>query len=168
MAVPRVCVCLFVYSLLPPRASTLRNIGAYVFTATQKTLYIAWPSEARRPGRLTFPDFLVLLGSHRTSDEAWSYLGLARAVAHSYERERSYESRFLIIEKSVPKKFPALRAETLSAAARPLSSRPSSAPPLMSFLRPYIDIIIVILAENASFRSYGRRNLLASNATNCS
>ena len=39
VAVPRVCVCLFVYSFLPPRASTPRNIGAYVFTATRKTLY---------------------------------------------------------------------------------------------------------------------------------
>ena len=29
----------------------------------------------------------------------------------------------------------------------------------------YIGIIIVIFAENASFRSYGRRHLLASNAT---
>ena len=29
-------------------------------------------------------------------------------------------------------------------------------------------IIIVIFAENASFRSYGRRHLLASNATNYS
>ena len=34
-----VCVCLFVYSFLPSRASTPRNIGAYVFTATRKTLY---------------------------------------------------------------------------------------------------------------------------------
>ena len=34
-----VCVCLFVYSFLPPRASTPRNIGAYVFTSTRKTLY---------------------------------------------------------------------------------------------------------------------------------
>ena len=39
VAVLRVCVCLFVYSFLPPRASTPRNIGAYVFTATRKTLY---------------------------------------------------------------------------------------------------------------------------------
>ena len=42
-------------------------------------------------GRPTFRAkffFLVLVGSHRTSSEAWSYLGLARAVAHSYERER--------------------------------------------------------------------------------
>ena len=39
VAVPCVCVCLFVYSFLPLRASTPRNIGAYVFTATQKTLY---------------------------------------------------------------------------------------------------------------------------------
>ena len=70
VAVPRVCVCLFIYSFLPPRASTPRNIGAYVFTATRKALYIA--------------------------------------------------------------------------------------------------IRIVIFAENASFRSYGRRHLLASNATNCS
>ena len=30
----------------------------------------------------------------------------------------------------------------------------------------YIGIIIVIFAENASFRSYGRRHLLAPNATN--
>ena len=30
----------------------------------------------------------------------------------------------------------------------------------------YIGIIIVIFAENASFRSYGRRHLLALNATN--
>ena len=42
-------------------------------------------------GRPTFRGnfiFLVLVGSHRTSSEAWSYLGFARAVAHSYERER--------------------------------------------------------------------------------
>ena len=32
----------------------------------------------------------------------------------------------------------------------------------------YIAIIIVIFDENASFRSYGRRHLLAPNATNCS
>ena len=32
----------------------------------------------------------------------------------------------------------------------------------------YIAIIIVIFAENASFRSYSRRYLLAPNATNCS
>ena len=32
----------------------------------------------------------------------------------------------------------------------------------------YIAITIVIFAENASFRSYNRRHLLASNATNCS
>ena len=32
----------------------------------------------------------------------------------------------------------------------------------------YIAITIVIFAETASFRSYGRRHLLASNATNCS
>ena len=32
----------------------------------------------------------------------------------------------------------------------------------------YIAITIVIFAENASFRSYDRRHLLASNATNCS
>ena len=38
VAVPRVCG-LFVYSFLQPRASTSRNIGAYVFTATRKTLY---------------------------------------------------------------------------------------------------------------------------------
>ena len=31
----------------------------------------------------------------------------------------------------------------------------------------YIAIIIVIFAENASFRSYGQRYLLAPNATNC-
>ena len=30
----------------------------------------------------------------------------------------------------------------------------------------YIGIIIVIFTENASFRSYGRRHLLAPNATN--
>ena len=64
------CVCACVCSFLPPRASKPRNIGAYVFTATQKTLYIA--------------------------------------------------------------------------------------------------IIIVIFAENASFRGYSRRHLVASNATNCS
>ena len=53
------------------------------------------PSEAGRLGRPGPPHFscqffffLVLVGSHRTSSEAWSYLGLARAVAHSYERER--------------------------------------------------------------------------------
>ena len=68
VAVPR--VWLSVRSFLPPRASTPRNIGVYVFTVTRKTLYIA--------------------------------------------------------------------------------------------------IRIVIFAENASFGSYGRRNLLASNATNCS
>ena len=28
------CVCVSVRSLLPPRASRLRNIGKYVFTAT--------------------------------------------------------------------------------------------------------------------------------------
>ena len=51
VAVPRVCVCVCVcvslcvcvcvclYSFLPPRASTPRNTGAYVFTATRKTLY---------------------------------------------------------------------------------------------------------------------------------
>ena len=39
MAVPRVCVCLFVV-FVPPRASRPRNIGTYVFTAAQK-LYIA-------------------------------------------------------------------------------------------------------------------------------
>ena len=32
----------------------------------------------------------------------------------------------------------------------------------------YIAITIVIFAENASFRSYGQRHLLVSNATNCS
>ena len=36
MAVPRVCVS--VPSFTPPRASRPRNIGTYVFTATQKTL----------------------------------------------------------------------------------------------------------------------------------
>ena len=41
-----VCVCVYVcvcsyYSFLPPRASTPRNIGAYVFTVTPKTLHIA-------------------------------------------------------------------------------------------------------------------------------
>ena len=41
VAVPCVRVCLFVYSFLPPCASEPRNIGAYVFTATRKTLYIA-------------------------------------------------------------------------------------------------------------------------------
>ena len=35
------CVCVSVRSFLPPRASISRNIGTYVFTATQKTLYIA-------------------------------------------------------------------------------------------------------------------------------
>ena len=35
-----VCVCVCSYSFLPPRASTPRNIGAYVFTATRKTLYM--------------------------------------------------------------------------------------------------------------------------------
>ena len=70
VAVPHVCVCVCSFSFLPPCASTPRNIGAYAFTATLKTLYIA--------------------------------------------------------------------------------------------------IRIVIFAENASFRSYGRRNLLASNAINCS
>ena len=68
VAVPRVCVCLFVYSFLLPRASTPRNIGAYV--STENSIAIA--------------------------------------------------------------------------------------------------ITTVIFAENASFRSYGRRHLLASNATNCS
>ena len=32
----------------------------------------------------------------------------------------------------------------------------------------YIAIIILIFAQNASFRSYGRHHLLAPNATNCS
>ena len=35
------CVCVSVLSFLPSRASRPRNIGAYVFTATRKTLYIA-------------------------------------------------------------------------------------------------------------------------------
>ena len=34
------CVCVSVRSFLPLRASISRNIGTYVFTATQKTLYI--------------------------------------------------------------------------------------------------------------------------------
>ena len=47
------------------------------------------PSEVGRPTfHANFLFFFVLVGSHRTSSEAWSYLGLARAVAHSYERER--------------------------------------------------------------------------------
>ena len=32
------CVCVSVREFLPPRASRPRNIGAYVFTATRKTL----------------------------------------------------------------------------------------------------------------------------------
>ena len=32
-------MCVSVRSLLPPHASISRNIGMYVFTATQKTLY---------------------------------------------------------------------------------------------------------------------------------
>ena len=39
VAVPCACVCVSVRCFLPPRASTPRNIGTYVFTATQKTLY---------------------------------------------------------------------------------------------------------------------------------
>ena len=34
----RVCACVPVRSFLPPRASRHGNIGAYVFTATRKTL----------------------------------------------------------------------------------------------------------------------------------
>ena len=33
------CVCVSVRSFLPPRASRLRNIGTYVFTATRKNFY---------------------------------------------------------------------------------------------------------------------------------
>ena len=39
-AVVCVCVCLSVRSFLPPCASRLQNIGAYVFTMTRKTFII--------------------------------------------------------------------------------------------------------------------------------
>ena len=35
-----VCMCVFVRSFLPPRASRSRNIGTYVFTASRKKTFI--------------------------------------------------------------------------------------------------------------------------------
>ena len=45
---------------------------------------LGWPG----PPHFSCHFFVVLVGSHRTSSEVWSDLGLARTVAHSYERER--------------------------------------------------------------------------------